>query len=425
MAQGPQALEQRSEWGTAGLYLFAVSAWALRPLAVAGCLLMLWALWRDRAASWPRLRRDALSWLLLALAAYALLRAGAATAAAPAHWRDQFGDALRIVYLLGLIPVAWYLRADEQRLLRCWFLAGAGFLLARLCYLAAAPTPADGRLGLGLEPIAFGYYAATVLLGLLLLLPRPLSRLGRRAQRRWALLALLLGASLLQGIILSQSRAVWLTLLPLLAVVAAAVLARGLRRRDWRPAVAVLLAVLVLGGHLAVNRDTLAARLGAERQTWSALLAGDLEAVSTGQGRARQHSVGIRVAMLREGLARWRQAPLLGHGPAASKLTLRSSDVFLLPRFNDYHNVPVDLLVRYGVVGLALFLGGAVLLVAGFGRGWRAGALGPATALFLACALALLLSSMLSNFRLLNWDFRYWLFLVAGPLASYRYYCDR
>lgn len=418
-----QAGEVRGAWGNVGLYLFAVSAWAIRPLAVLGCLLMLWALWRDRGACWPLLRRDPLTWLLLGLAGYALLRAASAALAEPAHWQLQFKDAARVVYLAGIIPVAWYLRADEGRLLRCWLLAAAGFLLARLCHLGELLPPAEPRPGLGLESIPFGYYAATVLLGLLLLAPAPLARLrgGRRLVLTLALL--LLCAALLQAIILSQSRAVWLSLLPLLGLSALICFRQLWRRGERRAAGAVLLALIALGGLLLANQHTFGERLAAERNNWSALFAGNLDAITTGQGRAQQHSVGIRVAMVQEGLARWREAPLLGHGPAAGKLTLRESEVFLLPRFNDYHNVPIDLLVRYGLVGLLLCLACLLLLADGFRRGWRAGRLAPSTALFLACALTLLLTSMLSNFRLLNWDFRYWLFLLAAPLASYRYYC--
>jgi O-antigen ligase len=417
--------EQQDAVGTAGLYLFAFSAWSLRPLAVVGCLLMLWALWADRAVCWPQLRRDPLTWVLLAIAGYAVVYAPVAALGEPEAWQQQVKHAARVAYYAGLVPVAWYLRGDEGRILRTWFIASVGFLLARLFFLGELGN-LDGpwweaRLGLGLEPISFAYYAGTVLLAVLVFAPR----LTRLAPRRYRLAAggglLLLAVLLLQGVVLSQTRAAWLALAPLLLLLAAVGLRRAWRRGDRRTGIAVLLAAAILGTVIATNLPAVSERLVSERQTWHALFAGDLDTVRTGSGRARQHSVGIRVVMLREGLARWREAPVFGHGPAAAKLTLRDSDVFLLSRFNDYHNVQVDILVRYGAVGLGLFAAAVLLTLTGFYRGWRAGLLRGDTALFLGCVMALLLASTLTNVRLLNWDFRYWVFLVAGPMASYRY----
>jgi O-antigen ligase len=419
--------EQRDAVGTAGLYLFAFSAWSLRPLAVVGCLLMLWALWADRAACWPQLRRDPLTWVLLAIAGYAIVYAPVAALGEPGAWQQQVKHAARVAYYAGLVPVAWYLRGDEGRVLRTWAIAAAGFLLARLAFLGEL-SDLDGpwweaRLGLGLEPISFAYYAGTLLLGALVFAPR-LARFAPYRHRRAVIGALLLlAALLLEGVILSQTRAAWVALAPLLLLVFAAGLWAAWRGGERRAAIAALLAIALLGAVIAGNLPAVQERLAAERQTWSALLAGDLDTVRTGSGRARQNSVGIRIVMLREGLARWREAPLFGHGPAAAKLTLRDSEVFLLSRFNDYHNVQVDILVRYGAVGLGLFTAAVLLTLRGFYRGWRAGALGGDTALFLGCVMALLLASTLTNVRLLNWDFRYWVFLAAGPMASFRYYC--
>ncbi|MHA7817805.1 MAG: O-antigen ligase family protein [Pseudohaliea sp.] len=423
------AVEQRDALGAAGLYLFAFSAWSLRPLAVVGCLLMLWALWADRAVCWPRLRRDPLTWVLLAIAGYAVVYAPLAALGDPASWQQQVKHAARVAYYAGLLPVAWYLRGNEGRLLRAWALVAAGFLLARIAFLGELGG-LDGpwweaRLGLGLEPISFAYYAGTLLLGALIFAPRIARLTPRRYRSAVVALLLLLAALLLEGVILSQTRAAWIALAPLLLLVAVLGLRRAWREGSGRTGIAALLATTLLGAVIISNLPAVGQRLASEQETWGALLAGDLDTVRTGSGRARQHSVGIRVVMLREGLARWREAPLFGHGPAAAKLTLRESDVFLLSRFNDYHNVQLDILVRYGVVGLGLFTAAVLLTLGGFYRGWRAGALRGDTALFLGCTLALLLASTLTNVRLLNWDFRYWVFLVAGPLASYRLYCRR
>ena len=421
------ATESQDALGTAGLYLFAFSAWSVRPLAVVGCLLMLWALWSDRTACWPALRRDPLTWVLVALAGYALLYAPVAALAEPSHWEQHVKHAARVVYYAGLIPVAWYLRADEGRVLRSWALVAAGFVCARVLYLGELDGfgghPDEARLGLGLEPISFAYYAGTLLLAVLVFGARCLRRLRGSRRTLGTLALLLLAVLLLEGVVLSGTRSAWLALLPLLVIVGTAGLVHTLRRRNYRAALAVKVLALVVAGPLLLALPTIGERLATERHTLAALWGGNFDRVTTRDAQGRENSIGIRIIMLREGLARWRQAPLFGHGPAAAKLTLGASEVPLLSRFNDYHNVQLDILVRYGLLGLSLFTAALLLTLAGFRRGWRAGALSGDTALFLGCVLALLLASTLTNVRLLNWDFRYWVFLVAGPMASYRYYC--
>lgn len=410
--------------GTAGLYLFAVAAFSQRALAVIGCLLMMYALWRERSTAWPQLRRSPLFWSTLLLALYALLRTAWAAIEAPQHAVLNIKDAARVLYLCGFVAVAWALRADHRRILRFFLLAAAGFVVARLWHFDwqfSHPQPWwQTRLGLGLETIGMGYYAGTLLLGLVVFAPRIVTAArsqGAAAGR--ALLLTLLAAAALQWVILSQSRAAWLALLPLLAIAAAFTAARTWRRGGM-PALgllgAPLLVLLLLAGF---NAPTLLERLTQEKHTIDHLLTGNLDAISSGDARGWKHSIGTRITMLEAGYQHWLQAPVFGKGPAAAKLTLLASDDRILPQYNDYHNAVLDILVRYGVIGLLIFLFCVKYTLASGWRAWRGGRLPADTALFLACAMALLLASSLTNFRLLNFDFRYWLFLLAAPMTTF------
>ncbi|MEQ8515769.1 MAG: O-antigen ligase family protein, partial [Chromatocurvus sp.] len=149
------------------------------------------------------------------------------------------------------------------------------------------------------------------------------------------------------------------------------------------------------------------------------LLNGNLEAISSGDERGWKHSIGTRITMLEAGYRHWLEAPVFGKGPAAAKLTLLASDDRILPQYNDYHNVALDILVRYGVVGLLILIFCVKYTLSSGWQAWRSGALPADTALFLAGAMCLLLASSLSNFRLLNFDFRYWLFLLAAPMTTF------
>jgi O-antigen ligase len=413
---------------TAGLALFAVAAFSQRALAVIGCLLVLWALWRERRDAWPVLCRSPVVLATLLLAGYVLLRTLAAAIAAPENAVLHVKDAARILYLCALPTIAWALRGEHSRVLWLFVLAATGFVAARLWHFGwqfgGQFDTAQGwwqmRMGLGLETIGLGYYAGTLLLGLIVFAPRLLGHCD--SARRTALVVLgllLLAAATLQWVILSQSRAAWLALLPLLVTAIGYSAYRFSRRRRSAGAVSLLLAGALLVGLVTINAPTLKERLSEEQHTLSHLLSGNLDAIRSGDARGWQYSIGARITMLRAGWAQWRDAPLVGKGPAATKLTLQSSSDHILPTYNDYHNVALDILVRYGIVGLALVLLCLALLLRSGWRAYRRGDLPDDTALFLACGLTLLLASTLTNFRLLNFDFRYWTFLLCAPLLTF------
>jgi len=410
--------------GSIGLFLFAFTAFSQRALAVIGCLLMLYALWCDRLRAWPQLRRAPLFWCTAALAAYIVIRTLLAAADDPQNAVLHAKDGARILYLCGFIAVAWALRGDHARIVQFLVTAAAGFVAARLWHFDWSlnyPQPWwQMRLGLGLETIGLGYYAGTLLIGLLLFAPRMLAHAQRPATLAGSALLLTLGVAVsLQWVILSQSRAAWLGLLPL-AVLAALFALRSSWRRGGPPALALMAAplvlLLVIGG---LNAPNLIQRLSEEQHTISFLLNGELDAIRSADERGWEHSIGTRVQMLQAGYRQWLEAPLLGAGPAASKLTLPASDDPVLQKYNDYHNVALDILVRLGMAGLLLFLLCLKYILSSGWQAWRRGQLATDTALFLACAMCLLLASSLSNVRLLNFDFRYWLFIVAAPMTTF------
>lgn len=417
--------------GELGVYLFALAAFSLRTLAVLGCLLMLFALWRERQSAWPSLRATPLFWWTAALTAYTLLRAVLAALADPVHAELHAKDAARILYLSVFIAVAFALRGDHARILRFLGAAAAGFIAARLWHFdwqLNYPQPWwQMRLGLGLETIGLGYYAGTLLLGLLAFAPRLLAFASRllapvrpRTARIASGLALSLAAGVaLQWVILSQSRAAWLALLPLAAFITAFTVRSTWRRGDLTARAPVSAALLLLLVIVGLNAPNLTQRLAQEQHTIGHLLHGKLDAITSADERGWEHSIGTRLQMLKAGYQQWLQAPFLGAGPGASKLMLPASDDRVLQQYNDFHNVALDILLRYGMLGLLLFLLCVKYTLSSGWQAWRRGQLPTDTALFLASAMCLLLASSLSNFRLLNFDFRYWLFILAAPMTTF------
>jgi O-antigen ligase len=411
--------------GELGLYLFAFSMYSSRLLAVLACFLMLGDMLRERSRVMSALRGFALYRWLLVLAIYVLLRGILAMVADPAAAEAQLKDAARMTYLVGVLLIAWQLKGREQLLLRVLLLSALGFFLARFVHLAwslrAPEAWWEQRHGFGLEAIPLGFYASTVLLGLLVFLPR-LYALIRGRSREAVVMGLwcaLIGVSLL-FVVLSQSRAAWLALLPsLLLLLGLALLQMRVSPASLKIKLLLtpLLLVAVLGTFW-LGALTLQGRFAEEPGNIDSLLNLDLAALQSGDEVGQNYSIGTRMNMLRAGWTQWRRQPIFGAGPAGAKQALAASPDPVLRRWNDYHNAIINLLVCYGLLGLLLVLGGVLETLR---LGWWAvqrQAYSRDTLLFLGLAFAVLLFSQLSNFRILNFDWRYTLFLLAGALAS-------
>jgi O-antigen ligase len=236
-----------------------------------------------------------------------------------------------------------------------------------------------------------------------------------------ALWVFLVGLSLL-CVTLTQSRAAWLALWPgllLLLVLAIARIARSGAPLLQKSLHVPLLVVAVLGAFW-LGGTTLQERFDEERANIERLLNLDLDSVRSGNEAGADFSIGTRLNMLKSGWQTWLEKPVFGSGPAAAKRTLAVHPDPILRRWNDYHNAVINILVCYGAVGLTLALGGVLETARLAWVAVRERAYGADTLLFLVLALAILVFSLLSNFRLLNFDWRYTLFLVAGALASPR-----
>lgn len=419
------------EWlGATGLYLFAFFAWLGPAGAYIGTGLMLLA----ALAQWPQLqyeydlscRRKPLLWVFFFSSVTLALSTVMALWERPLEADSHLNAGADIFKLWGFLLVAWWLRGNQKRLLLVLGLALTGFLLGRLRAFDAAALEAIlswRRHGFGLPILAFGQYSAAALLGLTLLAPRLWQVLKRwPAGWRWpaSLGLIVIGLLLLQGVLISQSRGVWLALLTTLIMLlfarkppsgASGVFAV---RVPVKAALAALMVLVVL-----VNSPVILQRFAfGNGEFFDNLLAGRFEHID-------DISVQVRLVMLELGLDWWLQRPWLGWGPGSTPHLIAAAaerGVYSGYSFNDLHNIGLDMLVRLGLLGTLALLAGVVLIFYRLRQACIGGALDRDLYLLLLALLTLHFLCALTNFRVLNGDWRFFWMLVAGAACSFYFH---
>lgn len=283
---------------------------------------------------------------------------------------------LPAAYVLNMAVLGWNMRVFDRPAHLLW--AIPVYLLVRRCGLssrallagfAAAGLAAGGvallakselfgrplmRLEFGRpmgpfsSPGPFGNYSAVIAMACLA------GWLGGAGLRggRWVRLAALLGLSGgLVASLLSETRSAWASL-PVMALVAAAVL--GARPAGRRGLAAVVAAVLLVAGLLAV--DTVHERLLLGANEVRAYLADPTAAA------ARETSMGLRLLSWEWGWQQFLAHPLLGIGVANFRATVDAAVAAgalpeVLRNFNGLHNLLVDHLTTTGLVGTLAMLG--------------------------------------------------------------------
>jgi O-antigen ligase len=153
------------------------------------------------------------------------------------------------------------------------------------------------------------------------------------------------------------------------------------------------------------------------------------EVASTHEGLGYVSSTAIRINLYDLGLRLFAARPLLGWGPGtgATEYLVRKRVIPLserhlpsAPQASHLHSVPIEILVRFGLVGLALGFLTLSLIIGAYRRMWSWSA-DPALKLFLVAGGLLALLFVLFDFRLIHLDFRFFFIVFFGILYSYRF----
>ena len=405
--------------GVSSLYLFALSAFLARDVASVALLIMLVATLARWRSAWTVLCSRPLAPLVLISVALAFASAASAALSgadgSPRHWYG-LGQFLQLWLFL---TVAWWVAGKERRALLVLALALAGFVVGTL----RALEPGDLDLLLNFRRPHFrwsinaiGQYCAAGLLGLVLVS----NRLWQCTRNRWWTWPVRASAAgvvmlLMAGTVFSLSRGVWLALVAVSGLLAVLSAYTGLLRIPARlgrlGAVGFVLAALVI----LMGDNPVAQRVSLIVEPVHQYLAtgGDLAAVE-------DESFTTRVRMVELAVDGWLQAPWIGLGPVAPEAIMEANrDRFRFgENFTDFHSLPMDLLVSYGLLGCAAMVAVLALVLWSAWFGFRGGCL-PADLWLVVTGLTVFnILCQLTDTRIFDAHGRFFWILVSGVASS-------
>lgn len=408
--------------GTTGLFGFAAFSFLGIGGANIGIAFMLIATVFDWRRFWGALRGDPALLLMLWCFAAVGLSAGMRAWHYPEEASQLFNGLLKVLQLFLFLWVAWWLQGRQRLIFWMLALALASFCLAVLRALDAetvAELLAMERPHFLWSINAIGQYAAACLLGMVILTPRFRRWLAGRRRRwlgttTWLLLMALVGAL----VVLSLSRGVWLSL----AMVSGGLLLYlgWTYRRDptvgRRLMLTTAVVTLLVGVTLSVS-DPVRSRVAIIAQPIVELWT--LE--SNAQQIAGEESGRIRARLLLLGIHSWLESPWLGGGPDAPKRIIHEhrEEFKGWEYYSDFHNLAVDLLASYGVLGSLPLLLTFLLVLSVAYRGHRAGWLDKDLYLALTGLLLLNALAQMTDTRILASHGRFYSILFAGAAYSW------
>lgn len=408
--------------GVVGLYLFAVSAMASVSIANIGLGLMLIGFILSPNA-WKAVRKEPIFWLCIILIVYVILRAVWAGHEFPSTSDLQLKRAKSWILLFLFFVVSWWLSLAPKHTPVVLILTLTGFSVGIL-----ASSDAPLMMSLVLEstrsgmhygrPIIFGFHCAVILLGVLLFAPRWLHCDSRHS--RWTcftlyVLTLFLVLFFLRGMIISQSRGVWLA--AVIVIPTASILfyrknvfQGSIKNRRW---IMWLFVAAILTLAAAPNLSLIYERISLQSRSLNIIVEQGLE-------NAPRDGVGHRLHMWRFGIEKWSEHPFIGWGPGSTQFLVGKETTAALfnPKdgkpWDHLHSLYVELLLQLGLIGAVLVVAIVALLVKSTLDANKERRLPNDLLFFFISCIALIAIYSLTDFRHLQWNWRFFWLLLAG-----------
>ncbi|MCG7896656.1 MAG: O-antigen ligase family protein [Candidatus Thiodiazotropha taylori] len=430
-------LQQTSDWiGVLGLYIF--SFFSLLSIAGAnlGLGLMLIGLLLSSDA-WRRLPRQFLFWSCLLIIAYIVYRGVEAMAEIPLDHKTQANQARDWALLFLFFIPAWWLSQSPRRIPTALGLMLAGFTLGILSALdgeTLAQLLQGERSGMHFgKPIIFGFDCAAAILGLIVLAIYRLNPQLKQNRSQQVLLVVLIILGILfytQGLIISQSRGVWLALFFALPTIFLTL--KFTRQSKKQPKVSLLMPLaavgLVLALILALNWDTIQSRVSTEQTELGTV-------VSEGLDEAPLTSSTYRLHLWEFGLNKWLERPFTGWGPGTTHALVEAENNPNLKDhrdvgFDHLHNAYLEVVFQLGLVGIMIIALICGLMVSKIMEAFRRQRISIYFLAFLFSNFMLIAIYSLTDFRHLHWNWRFYWLIIAGcayafTLMTFRPHLER
>ena len=411
--------------GGFGLFLFLLffqlnATVAYVGLAVVGLVFVF------QTKTWmPVLKQDPVAQVFLLIVLYILCYSVWASCEFPETAEDQRIAAFNLIHWLFFIPVAWQ-QFRHRKHINSMLLVLAASLLIRIIvnfdWADVWNLAKVERTGFGLALTVFAPIAGGTVLGLLLLVPSMMSQ--QPASARWLvglkasvwLVCLLI---LLESIVLNQTRGAWLALalvLPVALIVRYKGSLIGAAKISSKSLVILAIIVGLAAFFLHENYATIFNRINAEQ------VRSEPEVVKMqveGQEVLMTSSVGYRKILWEIGWRKWKERAFLGWGPGTTEALVKQENNPLLSQsvtrkdgsietlhLYHLHNLYLEFLVRFGVLGSLPFLALPLLLLAGVWKAQANGSIGWDYACFLFAGWIFMAIMVFFDFQIYKYAWR-------------------
>lgn len=333
------------------------------------------------------LRKSAALWLLLAVIAVQVLSWTLGYFHHP-QWVADNPQVDRLAKLFIFIAVAWWLRGSTRNTLIVWSLGLLAFFVALFVRGGGLTEWQQGLQGLRVDfnirnAQHTAMFFATGLLGLVAFVYRCVHSSADRLVVWRLVIWLLAFAVCAAGLLVTQTRAVWLALavtLPLMAVVwmRFALRMHGVARVGRRLLISGLLLAIMAVAASSLFHDTVGRRLEMKQPIIEKVLQGRFaEMPNTGAG--------VRIQTWYAATQWIAERPIVGWGAEGRSLVVDHTE--WLPErierdFGHLHNFFLEIWVAYGLLGLAVIGALAVWVGRATWLAWRGGVLPGDMALF-------------------------------------------
>ena len=399
------------------LLIFAFCAWSLTaPANIALALLVLLFLW-EIPGHRVRLSREPAFWLLAGVVLATTLLAVRASLLFPETLRDQWEGVSAWAAPFLFVVVAWWVRTAPEQVWDLLIAAPLGLALGvlRKSDWSLLPKVLEGmRYHFGYAALGLAFLVSVLLVGLWVFRVRILGVRVRGRRRPWLGWSLWIGglAFALTILVVTQSRGAALMLAGaglLYALIQWR--SHGGRMRTGRSA-----AVLASGG-LIVALASLLVWSTWDRQVedWQKL---------TGAGRTLYDgSVAIRLNLIEVGATAFAERPLLGFGPGTSTTEYLVPQHLIpvadyhrahVPEISHLHSVPLEILARFGLVGIAIAASLIAVLLRAYRGLWQDPEMAPDLRTFLTLGGIMTLLYCIYDFRIVTLDLRFFFILLLG-----------